>query len=350
MSPSYVVWYTPRSRLIIWPSASDALDDLAAEEPVRPDHQGKDHEDVGQEVFGAPAHVGIDVAGGHALDTADDEPAHDGAGDAVEATQYDSREDLEPDQGEPGVHAQHAAPHDAADGGRQPGAGPREREHEANVDAHRHRRLLVIGHRSHGDSHPASAEEPCEGDQEGARDEGRQQVDGRDVDLPDHVRLEADRERDVLGLCAPEHGRRSLEDLGEPDGDHDHRDDGLPHHRSQHATLEHEPQPDHGAEQDRQRDGQRQVVEAHQRRGDVAAEHHQLTLGEVHHAGGLVDQDESESDQRIHGPDHQSVHEEVEEERHGYTAASSRASPTWRMASSVRTVAWRPSWYVISEV
>src|SRR6058998_3385829 len=71
---------------------------------------------------------------------------------------------------------------------------------------------------------PASAEEPCEGDQEGARDEGREQVDGRDVDLPDHVRLEGDRERDVLGLCAPEHGRRSLEDLGEPDGDHDHRD------------------------------------------------------------------------------------------------------------------------------
>src|SRR3989442_14152683 len=138
MSPSEVVWYTPHSRLIIWPSASDALDDLAAEESVRPDHQGENHEDVGQEVLGAPAHVGIDVAGGHALDTADDEPAHDGAGDAVEATQDDIREDLEPDQADRRVHAQHAAPHAAADGGRQPGEGPREREHEENIEAHPH--------------------------------------------------------------------------------------------------------------------------------------------------------------------------------------------------------------------
>src|SRR2546426_4743190 len=75
MSPSYVVWYTPHSRLIIWlsPSPSDPLDDLAPEEPVRPDHQSEDHEDVGQKVLGAPAHVGIDVARGHALDRPDDE-------------------------------------------------------------------------------------------------------------------------------------------------------------------------------------------------------------------------------------------------------------------------------------
>src|SRR5437867_5261205 len=206
MSPSYVVWYTPHSRLIIWLSPSDPLDDLAPEEPVRPDHQSEDHEDVGQKVLGAPAYVGIDVARGHALDRPDDEASDQGARDAVETTEDDGRKDLEAHQRELGVHADEVAPEDSTEGGRQPGDGPREREDEAHVDAHRHRRLLVVGGRAHGDTHSTFSEEPGEGDQEDAGHEGRNQVDRRDVDLPDHVRLEGDGERNVLGLGAPEHG------------------------------------------------------------------------------------------------------------------------------------------------
>src|SRR5438874_7166559 len=42
--------------------ASYALDDLLAEDAVRPDHQRGDHQHVRREVLGAAADVGIDVA------------------------------------------------------------------------------------------------------------------------------------------------------------------------------------------------------------------------------------------------------------------------------------------------
>src|SRR2546422_10053875 len=113
MSPSYVVWYTPHSRLIIWLSPSDPLDDLAPEEPVRPAHQSEDHEDVGQKALGAPAHVGIDVARGHALDRPADEASDQGARDAVQTTEDDGREALEAPQSELRAHAARVPPEDA---------------------------------------------------------------------------------------------------------------------------------------------------------------------------------------------------------------------------------------------
>src|SRR6266508_5208477 len=149
MSHSYVVWKTPHSRLI---TGSHPLDDLAAEEPVRPDHEGQDHEDVRQEVLGPAAHIGIDIAGGDALDAADDEPAEDGPGHAVQASEDHRGEYLEADQRQLGVHPEHITPDDTADTGGEPRDSPRQGEDETNLDAHRHGCLLVVGHGPHGDA------------------------------------------------------------------------------------------------------------------------------------------------------------------------------------------------------
>src|SRR3972149_2140464 len=43
-------------------SASDPLDGRLAEDPIRPDHQRDDHQQVGGEVLGPAAHPGIDIA------------------------------------------------------------------------------------------------------------------------------------------------------------------------------------------------------------------------------------------------------------------------------------------------
>src|SRR4026207_1729214 len=103
MAASYDVFRTPHSR---WIMASDPLDDAFAEDAVGPDHEREDHQDVGGEVLGAAAPVGIDVAGGDVLDDADDQPAHDRARDRVQAAQDHDREDLEPHQRQVDVDAE----------------------------------------------------------------------------------------------------------------------------------------------------------------------------------------------------------------------------------------------------
>src|SRR5437667_8742735 len=91
MSASYVVFSTPHSRWII--GASHSFDDFFAEDAVRPDHEGQDHQHVGREVLGAAAHVGIDVARGDVFHDPHDEAADDGPRDGVEAAQDHHRKD-----------------------------------------------------------------------------------------------------------------------------------------------------------------------------------------------------------------------------------------------------------------
>src|SRR5947207_8709159 len=104
ISASYVVLRTPHSRWII---ASHSLDDAFAEDAVGPDHQRDDHEHVGGEVLGAAADVGVDVPGGNVLDDADDEAADHGARNRVQPAQDHDRADLEADEREVDVHAEH---------------------------------------------------------------------------------------------------------------------------------------------------------------------------------------------------------------------------------------------------
>src|SRR5438876_34738 len=95
ISASYVVLRTPHSRWIM--AGSHSFDDPLAEDAVGPDHQGQDHQDVRCEVFGATAHVRIDVAGGDVLHDADDEPADDRPRDRIETAEDHDRKDLEAD-------------------------------------------------------------------------------------------------------------------------------------------------------------------------------------------------------------------------------------------------------------
>src|SRR5258705_9525290 len=218
MSASYVVFRTPDS---LWNTltsplyplgspaasprpASHAFDDRFAEDPVRPDHQRDDHQEVGREVLGAAAYVRVHVAGRHVLDDPDHEPAHDGAGNRVEAAQDHHREDLEAHQGQVGVHPEEAAPHDAAQGGDHARHGPGEREVALYVDAHRHGYLLVVGDRPHRDALAALEEEPPEGAQEQDAHRGPQELDGRHEQWAPDERLVADGQVQAPGLGPPQ--------------------------------------------------------------------------------------------------------------------------------------------------
>src|SRR6185436_4913461 len=132
-------------------SLSYAFDNPLAEDAVRANHQGEDHQDVGGEVFGAAAHVRIDIAGGDVLDDADDEPAHDRTRDGVQPAQDHDREHLEPHQRQVHVDAEQVSPQHAAQRRDDAGHGPRHAEVPLDVDAHGHGHLLVVGHRPHGD-------------------------------------------------------------------------------------------------------------------------------------------------------------------------------------------------------
>src|SRR5215470_14073130 len=148
MSASYVVLSTPHSRWII---ALDPFDDLLAEDAVRPDHQGQDHQDVRREVLGPAAYVRVHVAGGHVLHDADDQPADHRARDRVEPAQDHNREYLEAHQRQVDVDAQQVAPDDPAERGDDPGHRPGETEVPLYVDSHRHRDLLTVRDRPHRD-------------------------------------------------------------------------------------------------------------------------------------------------------------------------------------------------------
>src|ERR671915_1820640 len=99
MSARYVVLMTPHSRWITGVLPSDPLDDFFAEEAVGPHHQHDEHEQERDEVLGAAAHVGVDVAGADTLHRPDDETAHHGTPHGVEAAQDHHREDLEAHEG-----------------------------------------------------------------------------------------------------------------------------------------------------------------------------------------------------------------------------------------------------------
>src|SRR5262249_46868005 len=112
ISAAYLVLNTPDSRRSI---ALHPLDPTPAENARWPEHQGDYHDHVGREVLGAAAHIGIEVAGGEALDQADDEAAHDSTDHGVEAAEDDHGKHLQADQRQVHVNTEHAAPDHAAE-------------------------------------------------------------------------------------------------------------------------------------------------------------------------------------------------------------------------------------------
>ena len=89
------------------------------------------------------------------------------------------------------------------------------------------------------------------------------------------------------------------EDEAQPERQHHHGELRLADHAAQDHGIERE------AEGGGDQDGEQRadpVVQAEMRdqaERDEAAEHHDVALGEVHHLGRLVDQDEAERDQPI---------------------------------------------------
>src|SRR5438067_10562520 len=147
------------------------LDPARAENAIGPEHQGDYHDHVGREVLGAAAHIGIEVAGGEALDEADDQAAHYGADHGVEAAEDDHGKHLQADQRQVDVDTEHAAPDHTAQRRNDARHRPGQREIALHIDAHGHGHLLIIGHRAHRHAHPALEEEPAEDTEQGQRDD-----------------------------------------------------------------------------------------------------------------------------------------------------------------------------------
>src|SRR5438094_745225 len=283
-------------------SRSHSLDDGFAEDAVRPNHQRDDHEHVRREVLGAAADQRVDEARGDVLDDAHDQAADDGPGNGVEPAEDDDREDLEADEGEIRIHAEEIAPQHAAEGGDDAGHRPREPEVPLDVDAHRHRDLLVVGDRAHRDALARFEKKPAEPGQEDEADERADELDRRDEERPHHVGLLAERQRQGPRALEDDERPESAQDRREPDGGHDDCDDGPPDELPQHDPLQPKAEDDHGHErrdhgQPERNPGHREPTHDHE-----ARQHHELALREVHGIGGLVDEHEPERDQRVHQP------------------------------------------------
>src|SRR6185436_4644319 len=219
-------------------ASSDPLDDALAEDAVGANHERQDHEDVGREVLGAAAHVGIDVAGRHVLHDAHDETADDGAGDRVEPAQDHHREHLETDQRQVDVHAEHVSAENAAERRHDPGHGPGQAEVTLDVDAHGHGHLLVVGHRTHGHALARLEEEVAEPAEEDQADHAAQELDGRDEERSEDERLVGQRQRQVARALEDAEGPEASQDRRQPDGGHDHRDDETADQLAKHNALE----------------------------------------------------------------------------------------------------------------
>src|SRR5579863_2658249 len=96
------------------PRESYPLDQPAAEDAVGPDHEHQDHQEIGREILGAAADIGIEIASGQVLDNADDQSTDHGTDHGVEPAENDHGKDFEPDDAELVVDAEHGAPNYAA--------------------------------------------------------------------------------------------------------------------------------------------------------------------------------------------------------------------------------------------
>src|SRR5262249_18740977 len=148
----------------------DPLDVRPSQEAVRPHEEGRDQDNVGRDVTESTADEGIEVAGHQRFQDSDDEGRDDRARQAVEAAENDDREHLEPKELDPESAARGDAPQRSRQNREHAHQAPREREVPMEVDADRHRNLLIAGYRAQGQARATAVEEPA------------QSGDGRDGD------------------------------------------------------------------------------------------------------------------------------------------------------------------------
>src|SRR5262249_17012621 len=94
------------------PRRSDSLDQPAAKNAVRPDHQRENHENVRGKILRAATDIRVEIPGGQVLGHADDQPAHYRSDNRVEAAQNHDGKHLEPDDGKLIVDPEHGTPDD----------------------------------------------------------------------------------------------------------------------------------------------------------------------------------------------------------------------------------------------
>src|SRR5205085_9371032 len=83
----------------------DPIDDLLAEEAFGPDKQEEERDHIREPRLDAAAHIGPEIYLGELLASTDDEPADDGAGDRLEATEDKHRQRFQRGEGERVLHA-----------------------------------------------------------------------------------------------------------------------------------------------------------------------------------------------------------------------------------------------------
>ena len=146
------------------------------------------------------------------------------------------------------------------------------------------------------------------------RDDDAQNLDRRQEAGPIEDRRVADRQRQRARLAADRDRRQPAQDGAEADGGHDDGDDRPTEQRPQHDALQPEAEDDHDRQRrnDAAHDGH--ALDGEDESGNEARQHHELALREVDGVGGLVDQHETQRDQRVHEPDRQAADGEREPE------------------------------------
>ena len=223
------------------------------------------------------------------------------------------REGLDPDESHPGLDERDGRQEDPGHRGDSGGDRPHQGEDPLDRDADVVGRELVLRRGLHADAEPRVAEEE---EQHDAEDEGAQQ--DREVlvahnDSADTQRLAGVRSGKAPRVIAPHQSRHGAEDEAQPDRQHHDGELRFAQNPAQHEGVEQ-------IAEDRQRQD-RQEQPQHPGHADVAdqghrhegAQHHQIALGEVHHLGRLVDEDEAESDQAVDAADGQTIDENLQE-------------------------------------
>src|SRR5207247_9192657 len=95
------------------------LDDLLAEQPLRPEEKERERQHVGEPVLDGAPHQRTPVHLGQLLPDPNDEPARDRAGNRGESPEDQDGERLERDQRQAELHPALRPPHEARDDGDQ---------------------------------------------------------------------------------------------------------------------------------------------------------------------------------------------------------------------------------------
>ncbi len=243
----------------------------------------------------------------------------------LEAAQDHHWEHFQADQCELVIHPEKRAPDDAAQGGNDARHGPGQGGVAPHVDAHGGGDLLIVRHRAHGQPRARVQEEPCEADEEDDADHSADEIDRRQHHRADEERIIGDRQRDRARARTEGKCGNAAQQRGNPDRRHDNSDDRPAEQRTQHETLQSEAERHHSG--DGKQRGNPPGQHGDRGGGYEAAEHDELALCEVECLGRFENQDEAESDQRIHHPDEQAVRHQHQGERRVKHAPEPRSAP-----------------------